>query len=430
MHPHYHYAPAANWLSDPNGLVHDSGEWHLFYQYNPQGEDWGHMSWGHAVSRDLLHWDELPLALLEDERHMIFSGSAVIDHAGSAGFGSQAMVAIYTGAAVSTEVHQSQCLAWSNDRGRRWQKFDGNPVLDIGLADFRDPNVFWHEPSGRWIMIVVLSAENRAVIYGSGDLRLWQELSSIVGTGAPGEVWECPLLIELPITDGGTGWLFKVDVLRGAPGSGALYQTGQFDGTRFTPDHPSQWQLADAGADFYAAIAWHDPRDAEGRPLWIGWMGNHAYQGRLPKQGWRGAMSVPRRLSLRNEGDRLRLCQQMELAAVNTVPRALAGDTDIAIASRMTLSQTDFCLRINDTAGRILLIERGEGRLRVTRIDPLTPALDAVREAALVNDQPIDLWLDVGSLEILGEYGTFALTMQHRMVGERLSAEWNSSAAR
>ena len=320
MRPHYHYAAAANWLSDPNGLVFAQGEWHLFYQYNPQGEEWGHMSWGHAVSRDLAAWQELPVAIAETPRDLIFSGSAVTDAEGVAGFGKDALIAFYTAAAAQGPAHQSQAVAYSTDRGRSWTHYAGNPVIDLGLADFRDPNVFWHHGTQRWIMVVVLSAENRAVLYASRDLLHWDELSAISGTGAPGQVWECPLLIELPVE--GTGesrWLFKVDVLHGGPGSGAIYQTGTFDGIRFHPDGPAKaprWLLADHGSDFYAAVAWHEPRDEQGRPVWIGWMGNHAYQGQLPKQGWRGAMSLPRRLSLVRRGDDHVLRQEAVLVGV------------------------------------------------------------------------------------------------------------------
>lgn len=428
MRPSYHFAPAANWLSDPNGLVHYAGEWHLFYQYNPQGEDWGHMSWGHAVSRDLALWEELPPALLEDEQHLIFSGSAVIDHDNTAGLGRDAMVALYTGAAQGEVAHQVQCLAWSHDCGRNWQKLAANPVLDLGIADFRDPNVFWHRPSGQWVMVVVLAAENRALIYGSRDLRNWQELSAVEGIGAPGEIWECPLLIELPIEGGGTHWLFKVDVLNGAPGSGALYQTGSFDGQSFAPDDAGQWRLADGGSDFYAAIAWHDPRDADGRPLWIGWMGNHAYQGRLPDQGWRGAMSLPRRISLRREGAGLRLVQQPEVASIAGVAPAGLDQQDIAMTSQLSLPRGAFSLRLGDGSGRILMIERGECLLRVTRLDLASPFLDAMREVPLSAALGLELWLDAGSIEIIGDRGAFSLTMQHRMAGERVRLDWSKGA--
>jgi fructan beta-fructosidase len=421
MRPKYHYAPAANWLSDPNGLVHHAGEWHLFYQYNPYGEDWGHMSWGHAVSRDLVSWEELQPALLEDERHLIFSGSAVVDPEGTAGFGKNALVAIYTGAEHGSQPLQVQCLASSTDRGQTWEKFAGNPVLDRGMADFRDPNVFWHAPTGRWIMVVALSNEQRALVYASRDLTAWDEISAIDGAGAPGEIWECPLLIELPVEGSHESrWLFKIDVLRGAPGSGALYQTGTFDGIRFVPDGPL-WQVADMGSDFYAAIAWHEPRDAAGRPAWIGWMGNHAYQGRLPRQGWRGAMSLPRRLSLRQLGQRLVLRQEVEPAALATVARVSAAATSIPAACMLDLAgDGDFALTIGDRAGRLLLVERRGDQLALTRRDPVSPFLDTIQRAQLPSGEGLQLWLDAGCLELFGADGTLVVTLQHRLEGEAL----------
>ncbi|MFM5895764.1 MAG: glycoside hydrolase family 32 protein [Novosphingobium sp.] len=417
MRPQYHYAAAANWLSDPNGLVHWNGEWHLFYQYNPDGEHWGNMSWGHAVSRDLAQWDELAPALTGDELGMIFSGSAVIDHANTAGFGAEAMVAIYTSASDGPQ-RQSQSIAWSNDHGRSWHKYAGNPVLDAGLADFREPNVFWHQPSGRWIMVVVLSDRNCAAIYGSNDLKQWEHLSDIGGEDAPGEVWECPLLIELPVEGGGRCWLFKVDVLRGAPGSGALYRTGSFDGTCFEAD-PQGWLPLDMGTDFYAAIAWHEPRDDQDRPLWIGWLGNHAYQGQLPLQGWRGAMSVPRRLSLAPAGESLLLRQELAKDALSPVPLADPFAESIPAAAKLELpGHCDFRVAIADADGRSLEIELRGSQLLVTRRDPSVPSLDAVQTLALRTTDAIGLWLDVGSLELLADGGCAALTVQHRLRGE------------
>ena len=419
VRPQYHYAAAANWLSDPNGLVHWAGEWHLFYQYNPNGEHWGDMSWGHAVSRDLAQWDELAPALTGDELGMIFSGSAVIDHANSAGFGAEAMVAIYTSASVELQ-RQAQSLAWSNDHGRTWHKYAGNPVLDAGLADFRDPNVFWHEPSARWIMVVALSERNCAALYSSIDLMAWVHVSDIAAGDAPGEVWECPLLIELPVEgEAASRWLFKVDVLRGAPGSGALYCTGTFDGQQFRRDRQG-WRALDAGTDFYAAIAWHEPRDGQGRPLWVGWLGNHAYQGHLPLQGWRGAMSLPRRLSLRRagDGDGYKLRQEAALQAVAGVASADLARATIPAAARLALpGDRDFQLRIDDMDGRMLLIELRAKLLLVTRRDPAVPPLDTVQRMQLTSDSVIDAWLDVGSLELLGDNGCAALSVQHRLRG-------------
>jgi sucrose-6-phosphate hydrolase SacC (GH32 family) len=357
---------------------------------------------------------------------MIFSGSAVSDPGGAAGFGQDALVAIYTGAKLAPDAHQAQCLAWSNDAGRNWQKYSGNPVLDLHMADFRDPNVFWHEATNRWIMVVVLSNEQRALIYASHDLKHWDEMSVIHGAGAPGEIWECPLLIELPVDGSGeTRWLFKIDVLRGAPGSGALYQTGTFDGVRFMPDgHPLNpvWQVADLGQDFYAAIAWHEPRDVHGRPVWIGWMGNHGYQGRLPKQGWRGAMSLPRRISLRRDDEQFLLRQVAEPAAVATVPIAQLDAATVPMAVKIELSpDEDFALTLADADGRLLILERQGDMLAFTRRDPVSPFLDCSQPFWIKRGAAATLWLDHGSAELLADDGMVSATMQHRMAGTELT---------
>lgn len=433
MRPQYHYAAAANWLSDPNGLVFHQGDWHLFYQYNPHGEDWGHMSWGHAVSPDLAQWSELPVAIAETADAMIFSGSVVSDPAGAAGFGRDALVALYTASAAHGPARQNQSLAWSTDRGRTWHQYAGNPVIDRDLADFRDPNVFWHEPTRRWIMVVALSAENQALLYASHDLRHWDELSVIHGAGAPGRIWECPLLIELPID--GTDerrWLFKVDVLHDGPGSGAIYQTGTFDGMRFQPDGPvlePRWQVADHGRDFYAAIAWHEPRDARGRPAWIGWMGNHAYQGQLPRQGWRGAMSLPRRLSLVRSEQGYSLRQAVEPAAVAGVPEVSMDRARIGQAARIRVPAHDnLRVAIGDADGRLLQLERRGDQLFVLRRDPVSPILDTICKLAISGSPRLSLWLDAGSLELLDEAGQHALTLQHRLAGEHLTLRFEQAA--
>ncbi|MEQ1498471.1 MAG: glycoside hydrolase family 32 protein [Novosphingobium sp.] len=433
MRPQYHYAAAANWLSDPNGLVYHQGIWHLFYQYNPLGEDWGHMSWGHAISHDLAEWQEQPVAIAEDAQHMIFSGAAIADPGGAAGFGRDALIALYTASAAHGPAHQSQALAWSTDQGQTWQRYAGNPVIDRGLADFRDPNLFWHGPTGRWIMVVALSAENRALIYASSDLKQWDELSVIHGAGAPGRVWECPLLIELPVegTDE-TRWLFKVDVLHDGPGAGAIYQTGTFDGIRFQPDGPALdpiWQVADHGRDFYAAVAWHEPRDNQRRPVWIGWMGNHAYQGQLPQQGWRGAMSVPRRLSLGRSPQGFWLRQEPEPAAIAGVHAVQIGTTDIGQAARLEITHpADFSMTIEDCDGRLLEVVRQSNRLAVARRDPGSPFLDAQCTAPIAAGEPVCLWLDCGSLEIVSNDGRTALTLQHRLSGDVLSVHYEQAA--
>ena len=174
--PQFHFTPQSNWMNDPNGLVYLDGEYHLFYQYNPFGDQWGHMSWGHAVSPDLVHWQHLPVAIPEEQGVMAFSGSAVLDVHNTAGFGRPGetpMVAIYTGYR-EADRNQAQYLAYSLDRGRTWARYSGNPVLDIGSKDFRDPKVFWYEPDQRWIMVAVLAAERSVSFYASPDLKQWE----------------------------------------------------------------------------------------------------------------------------------------------------------------------------------------------------------------------------------------------------------------
>ncbi|MEU5282256.1 GH32 C-terminal domain-containing protein [Streptomyces asoensis] len=240
--PQFHFTPEKNWMNDPNGLVYYKGEYHLFYQYNPGGNAWGDMSWGHAVSTDLVHWQQLPLALSHDDREMVFSGSAVVDEDNTTGFGTRKnppMVAVYTSHSKTTGI-QSQALAYSTDRGRTWTKYQGNPVIDIGSRDFRDPKVQWYEPTRSWLMTVSLSAEHKVRFYSSKNLKDWTRLSEFGPAGATGGVWECPDLFPLAV-DGDTGhikWVLVVNINPGgiAGGSAAQYFIGDFDGTKFTAD--------------------------------------------------------------------------------------------------------------------------------------------------------------------------------------------------
>ena len=240
--PQYHFTPEKNWMNDPNGLVYYRGEYNLFYQYNPFGIQWGHMSWGHAVSRDLVHWKHLPVALLEADGIMCFSGSAVVDWHNTSGFGHNGrppLVAIYTGMRVA-DGRQFQCIAYSNDGGLTWIKYAGNPVLDIGSDNFRDPKVQWYAPSKCWLMVVAVSAEHKVRFYRSPDLKHWTLLSEFGPANATGGVWECPDFFQLPV-DGrpqDCKWVLIVNVGGGAPAgqSGTQYFVGNFDGSRFTAD--------------------------------------------------------------------------------------------------------------------------------------------------------------------------------------------------
>lgn len=330
--PRFHFTPEINWMNDPNGLVFHDGEYHLFYQHNPHGNEWGHMSWGHAVSGDLCHWRHLPIALHDEYGVMAFSGSAVVDNDNTSGFGTAdnpPLVAIYTG---HGHGRQTQDLAYSRDRGRTWTKYVGNPVLDLNKADFRDPKVFRHAPSDQWVMVVSLAADRILQFYGSPNLKDWNLLSEFGPAGVADKPnWECPDLFELPIEDepGRTRWVLEADMGSGsvAGGSGGEYFTGTFDGTTFHADsRDSRW--VDYGRDFYAPVSWSGIPERDGRRIWIGWMNN--WETCLnPTYPWRSAMSVPRTLSLRRIDGTLRLIQRpvRELRTLRSAARSFRNVT-------------------------------------------------------------------------------------------------------
>jgi fructan beta-fructosidase len=313
--PAFHYSPARNWMNDPNGLVWYDGEYHLFYQYNPLGTDWGNMSWGHAVSPDLQTWEELPVAIPFSDSEQVFSGSIVVDHANTTGFGTlgePSLVALYT----SVYAHsgdQAQSLAYSTDRGRTWTRYDGNPVLEIGSSDFRDPKVFWYAAVGYWVMVVVLATERIVQFYRSDNLTEWEHLSDFATGSAVDGLWECPDLFELPVDGGGplgTRWVLVLSVNPGAPagGSGTRYFVGDFDGKLFIPDDAADDTWLDFGADCYAAVSFSDsPR---GERVLIGWMSNWQYAASVPTTPFRGSMTLPRTCRLTHVDGRIRLLQR------------------------------------------------------------------------------------------------------------------------
>lgn len=304
----YHFSPKKNWMNDPNGLVYYEGEYHLFFQHHPQGMTWGPMHWGHAVSKDLIHWEELDIALAPDENGTIFSGSAVVDWQDTTGFfgGKAGLVAIFTHndeAEGRTSV-QAQSLAYSLDKGRTWTKYAGNPVLTHETyIDFRDPKVFWHEDTRRWIMIVACG--QTVCLFHSPNLIDWTFGSEFgTGIGFHGGVWECPDLFSLRV-DGDAArekWVMLVSVGDNPDyieGSRTQYFTGEFDGVTFTPDadsHAVRW--LDHGRDNYAAVSWSDIPEEDGRRIIVGWMSNWKYANLTPSEEFRGAMTVPRELTL------------------------------------------------------------------------------------------------------------------------------------
>lgn len=330
--PQYHFTPPKKFMNDPNGTVFYKGEYHLFYQYNPEGTVWGHMSWGHAVSSDMVHWRNLPVALPEVRgEYMVYSGSAVVDLNNSSGLcknpdaqDKSCLVAIYTAA---YKDRQKQHIAFSNDRGRTWSNYSGNPVADLNAPDFRDPNVFWYEPQHKWVMAAVLADRRKLVIFDSADLKHWNQRSTFGPAGDLAVQWECPGLMEL-LVDGTSEkrWVLLININpgpnSGADGSGSAdrgtpaggtsvrYLIGAFDGAKFTseiPDAPVLW--ADWGKDFYATNTWNDMPESDSRRVLIGWFSNWLYANTEPTEVWRGAQSIPRCLKLRRYADGLRLVQ-------------------------------------------------------------------------------------------------------------------------
>ncbi len=318
--PQYHFTPPKYFMNDPNGLVYYKGEYHLFYQFNPRGTEWGHMSWGHAVSTDMLHWKNLPVAIPEAEgQHMIYSGSAVVDwhNASELCQSSDAadpscLIAIYTAAGTNV---QRQFLAFSNDRGRTWTNYSGNPIADLKQPDFRDPKVFWYEAQKKWVMVAVLADERKAVFFDSRDLKNWVLRGSFELANNDKGQWECPDLFELSVEGESKNkkWVLVVNRNPGAPadGTGTRYFVGNFDGTHFVNETPAAQELwADYGKDFYATNSYSDLPPADGRRIWIGWISNWQYANREPTAIWRGGQSLPRELSLKRFPDGVRLVQK------------------------------------------------------------------------------------------------------------------------
>lgn len=301
--PQYHYSPPTGWMNDPNGLVFLNGEYHLFYQYYPYGIQWGSMHWGHAVSTDLIHWNHLPIALFPDKLGTIFSGSAVADHENTASFGDGkgCLVAVFTHFKYGL---QRQSLAFSHDGGRSWFKYENNPVLKNPFKiHFRDPKVFWHHDSQRWIMLIACG--NHVRFYSSPDLKNWEYTGQFGRReGAHGSVWECPDLFEMQVHDESEikKWVMLVSIKKHAPngGSGMQYFTGHFNDSAFVSDNPpEQICWLDYGKDNYAGVTWNNIPASDNRRIYIGWMNNWQYARSFPAKVWRGAMTIPRELTLR-----------------------------------------------------------------------------------------------------------------------------------
>lgn len=306
--PRHHLTPESTWMNDPNGLILHEGRWHAFYQNNPLGSDHANLSWAHAVSDDLVTWTHQPLALSFSEQEQIFSGSVVHDAENTSGLAAPGepgpLVAFYTSA--YTDAHptlpgiQAQSLAYSTDGGTVWTHHRGNPVLDRSSANFRDPKVFRHEESGRWVMVTVEAVDHQVLIHTSSDLLTWELASVFTHPEVDGGIWECPDLVRVPLSGGVRGhgeeaWVLVLSTNPGGPagGSGTFTLIGDFDGRRFTTE--ASPQPLDRGPDCYAAVSFSG---VDGDPVLLGWMNNWDYVSQTPTAPWRSSLTLARRLHL------------------------------------------------------------------------------------------------------------------------------------
>lgn len=431
--PAFHFTPQTGWMNDPNGLVYLNGKYHLFYQYYPDDIVWGPMHWGHAISEDLLHWKQLPIALYPDSLGWIFSGSAVIDKNNTAGLGSNAMVAIFTyhNDAIWKQGRkntESQGIAYSLDEGKTWTKFKGNPVLNnSGEQDFRDPKVFWNKIINSWNM--VLAAGDRIKIFSSPDLRQWQFESDYhpVVSDEYG-IWECPDLFPMQ-TGEETKWVMIVSQTINAPngGTGTRYFIGDFNGKTFTAQGNGGW--FDYGKDFYAAVTFDNvPGD---KRILLSWMSNWQYATVTPATVWRSAMTLPRELTLTKENDRYFIKQQIvsqfdmmqkpiyveknikvpyEKVDTNLSHAAIyfevGGKTDtLSIALSNKLGEA-FLIEVN---GRQVIIDRSKSG----KTDFSDKFADQKQTLTLEEAfQNFQLIIDQSSVEILINNGKYSLTNQ------------------
>ncbi len=298
--PQFHFTPQKNWMNDPNGLVYYKGEYHLFFQHDPFNikVKFANQTWGHAVSADLIHWKQLPNAIEPDDLGAIYSGSAVVDWNNTGGFKTgkeDVLVAFYTAAGEHAPVPKpyTQCIAYSNDRGKTWTKYKNNPVVPNIRGANRDPKVFWYEPGKKWIMVIYLE-KGVFCLLSSKDFKQWTKLQEFM---LPSN-HECPDFFELPV-DGNSNnkkWVFW--------GATCRYMLGSFDGNKFTPETESLVSC-EKPYTFYAAQTWSDIPKSDGRRIQIAWLKG----GKYPDMPFSQQMSIPCELTLRTTPEGVRLCR-------------------------------------------------------------------------------------------------------------------------
>ncbi|PRX56405.1 fructan beta-fructosidase [Flagellimonas meridianipacifica] len=443
--PQYHFSPEEKWMNDPNGLVYHEGIYHLFYQYYPDDIVWGPMHWGHAISKDMVHWEHKPIALYPDEHGLIFSGSAVVDKKNISGFaknGETPLVAMFTyhlmeGEKSGRDDFQTQGIAYSLDNGETWEKYAGNPVIkNSGIRDFRDPKVFWYEETEQWIMVLV--AGDHAKFYSSADLKDWRYASDFgKRQGAHGGVWECPDLFALPVE--GTEekkWVLLISINPGAPngGSGTQYFIGEFNGKRFTSNQKEPKWL-DYGTDNYAGVTYNNTPDDE--RIFIGWMSNWDYARDTPTEKWRSAMTLPRNLGLRKVEDDYFLVNYPLQSVDDIAKSVLARLDDVKPNKQETIyleglhqsqikfktASKDFMLSIKNASGEKvdLIMDSKSESLLLDRMKSGQMSFQAefgnkkhYAPIQRLGKEPyeVSIFLDWSSIEVFVDGGLYAMTDQ------------------
>lgn len=443
--PQFHFSPEEKWMNDPNGLVYNDGIYHLFYQYYPNDIVWGPMHWGHATSKNMVHWEHKPIALYPDKHGLIFSGSAVLDATNTSGFGTAdnpALVAIFTyhlmeGERAGRKDFQTQGIAYSLDNGDTWTKYEGNPVIgNEGIKDFRDPKVFWNEETRLWTMLLV--AGDHLQIWSSTDLKEWDKMSEFgKDQGAHGGVWECPDMFKLKIE--GTNeekWVLLISINPGAPngGSGTQYFIGDFDGKKFT-SRQKEPRWLDWGTDNYAGVTYNNTPN--GDRIFIGWMSNWGYARDTPTEKWRSAMTVPRSLSLQKIGEHLELLnyplesfeailkegENKEIELEKGIKKVLAFDHFNQSEIKFKTKTKDFKLAFKNTLGESLVLTMDKkqdqftlDRTRSGKVEFKKSFGDSVQAMPLGN-LPDDVFevhilMDWASVEVFINGGQYVMTSQ------------------
>lgn len=426
--PYWHFTSPGGWINDPNGLIYAEGFFHMYYQHYPNGPVHGPMHWGHARSKNLLQWEVLPIALYPDELGEIFSGSIVCDTERTSGFGEEGeapWVAVFTHHYEKNgSFLQRQSLAYSLDGGVTFEKYKGNPVLDLGLQDFRDPKVFWYQPEKCWIMVAV--AGQCVKVFRSANLKRWEYLSDFTITGGrENEIWECPDLFEMETEDGEKRWVMLLSAnTLDYRYTAVLYFVGDFDGHSFMPEEQKKPMRLDFGRDHYAAVTYGQ---TDGRRIVQGWMNCWAYAQKLPEGGFRGVMTIPRELKLRKTADGWRLFQlpvkECRMIAGRTV--FLNGEKRLELSGEAV--RLRFCC--NHVNGWKLTLCHRSQRLEI-RIDVQNKVISMDRTGCLAesagkefgeicrieypfreNEQKFELLLDVTSVEFFYGDGAVAGTM-------------------